>query len=445
MRKLIQKIRANRFVSAVLVLMSGTALGQVIGLLTTPIVSRIYTTSAYGEYALFVSVAAILATVSQAGLGSAIMVPDEDHDAKLVFNSAFLFMGAFLCLSIIVLVILSPWVQVFSFGDPYVLSLLALAVHLLFLNASNLLRIFVNRMRMYKVLFWNSIISASATLVITIPLGLLGWGSWGFIIAGIAGNAVCCAQMLARINPFLRICWADFKQVFVTYKKFTFFQLPSNMIETLAQQTPNQILEATFGSASLGSYSMSNKILGIPSRLIASPVNQVYFRTAVDLHDDTKRLAKFSLGLVQKIYLAAAPLIIILIAFGEPVFFFVLGGQWAEAGTIAAMLSFQYVFIFCTTCMSYCRVALNRQGTNLIMSCVSLSVIVLSFVIGICFFDSLLSVLACYAVGSCLVAIADLTLDFICMKSCYAKFLITTVVFVLIVGSLGLLLRFLCG
>ena len=33
MRKLIQKIRANRFVSAVLVLMSGTALGQVIGLL----------------------------------------------------------------------------------------------------------------------------------------------------------------------------------------------------------------------------------------------------------------------------------------------------------------------------------------------------------------------------------------------------------------------------
>ncbi len=132
-------------------------------------------------------------------------------------------MGAFLCLSIIVLVILSPWVQVFSFGDPYVLSLLALAAHLLFLNASNLLRIFVNRMRMCKVPLWNSIISASATLVITIPLGLLGWGSWGFIIAGIAGNAVCCAQMLARINPFLRICWADFKQVFVTYKKFTFF------------------------------------------------------------------------------------------------------------------------------------------------------------------------------------------------------------------------------
>lgn len=188
MRKLIQKIRANRFVSAVLVLMSGTALGQVIGLLTTPIVSRIYTTSAYGEYALFVSVAAILATVSQAGLGSATWFPMDDHDAKLVFNSAFLFMGAFLCLSIIVLVILSPWVQVFSFGDPYVLSLLALAAHLLFLNASNLLRIFVNRMRMYKVLFWNSIISASATLVITIPLGLLGWGSWGFIIAGIAGQ-----------------------------------------------------------------------------------------------------------------------------------------------------------------------------------------------------------------------------------------------------------------
>ena len=123
-----------------------------------------------------------------------------------------------------------------------------------------------------------------------------------------------------------------------------------------------------------------------------------------------------------------------------------LKGQGFEGNKeMHPLLSFQYVFIFCTTCMSYCRVALNRQGTNLIMSCVSLSVIVLSFVIGICFFDSLLSVLACYAVGSCLVAIVDLTLDFICMKSCYAKFLITTVVFVLIVGSLGLLLRFLCG
>lgn len=441
MQRWLQRLKSNKFVSAVLVLMSGTALGQAIGLLTTPIVSRIYTTADYGEYALFTSVATILAVVSQAGLASAIMMPEEDKEAKLVFNSSFLFMSVFLGLTTVVLVLLSPWVQVFSFGNPYVLSLAALAVHMVFLNAANLLRIFVTRLRLYRVLFWNSIISAGATLVITIPLGMIGFGTWGFIIAGIAGNAVCCVQMLVRANPFLKICWSDFKGVFITYKKFTFLQLPANLVQTLAQQTPNQILEKVFGSSSLGSYSMSNRILGIPSRLIANPINQVYFRTAVDMKDAPHRLAEFSLKLTTKIYLCAAPLVIMLIGFGEPIFMFVLGEQWGEAGTIAALLSFQYVFLFASVCMSYCRVALNRQGTNLVMSCITLIVVVLSLIVGVAFSGDLFFVIVCYAVGSCVVAVADLMLNFVCMKSCCVKFAVITVTFFVITAGIGLLLR----
>lgn len=433
---------ANGFIRAVLTLMTGAALGQAIGLATTPIVSRIYDTSAYGEYALFTSIATVFAVVSQAGLASAIMMPKEDAEARMVFNSAFIFMVAFVSIAFLTLIVISPFFRIFSFGTSYAYILTALAFHMLLTNASNLLRVYVNRLKMYRVLFWNSIISASVTLAITIPLGILGAGVWGFIMAGIIGNAICVAQMLMKANPFSRLGLAQFKQVLSNYRRFIFLQFPANMMDTLSQQLPNQILGSAFGSASLGSYSMSNKILGIPSRLIAAPVNTVYFRTAVEYVQKGKDLASFTFKMVKKILYCASVPIIVLIAFGEPLFSFVLGSQWEEAGLLSAMLSFQYALTFCQTCVSYCRVALDRQGVNMAMSICNLAIVGTSLLVGIVLFVNPIQVVACFALGSCLVQMIDMLINFICLKHYAFSYVIFIVTYLCIVGFIGLGIRF---
>lgn len=433
---------SNGFIRAVMTLATGAALGQAIGLATTPIVSRIYDTSAYGEFALFTSIATIFAVVSQAGLASAIMMPKEDAEARLVFNSAFAFMIVFVSLVFLALIISSPFFKVFSFQESYVYIVVALALHMVLMNTSNLLRVYINRLRLYRVLFWNSIISACATLAITIPLGIIGAGVWGFIAASVAGNALCVAQMLMKANPFDRLSWTQFKQVLNSYKRFIFLQFPANMVDTLSQQMPNQVLGIAFGSASLGSYSMSNKILGIPSRLIAAPINTVYFRTAVEYVQTGKDLASFTFQMVKRILCCAGIPIIVLIAFGEPIFSFVLGPQWEEAGLLSAILSFQYALSFCQTCVSYCRVALDRQGVNMAMSLCNLAIIGTSLFVGTLIFPNPIQVIACFALGSCLVQVIDMLVNFICLKRYAFSYVIFIIAYLCIVGFIGLGIRF---
>ena len=436
-----QRFSGNKFLSAVLTLVTGTALGQAIGLLTTPIVSRLYDTVAYGEYAILVSTGTILATVSQAGLAAAIMMPEDDEDAKKVFSAAIYFQFIVTVVAVCILMCVQDYIMVFDSTMTYNVMLAALLVYSLLANTTNLLRIYMNRLKLYRALFWNSLIGALATLLITIPAGLVHACFWGFFAAAAVSSLVCSIQMVVRANPFVRVSPKQILAILVEYKKFVLLQLPANIVTVTSQQLPNQVLSASLGSAALGSFSMSNKILGIPSRLLASPVNTVYFRTAVEYVHEGKDLASFTYSMVKKIMLCAAPLILILVVFGEPLFAFVLGKQWWEAGTISAIMAYQFALTFCITCTSYCRVSINRQGANLAMSFVSLGLVALSLFVGLSISDSIIIVIGCFAVGSCLVQIIDMAVNFVCMKKYAARYILFSLVYTVIVGGIGVGLR----
>ena len=445
-RSLIEKLKnrlsANKFLSAVLTLVTGQALGQCIGLITTPIVSRLYDTAAYGEYAILVSTSTIIATVSQAGLASAIMLPEEDEKAKKVFSTAMYFQILFSLVIIAALFGLKGVVIIFSSEVGYSAMLVAVLIYVLFTNMTNLIRVYMNRLEMYKVLFWNSLICALSTLLITIPAGFFHIGFWGFFAAAIVSNIVCILQMLHRANPFVRVSLKEVKEIFVEFKKFVVFQLPANLIATLSQQLPNQMFSFAYGSAALGGFSMSNKILGIPSKLLASPVSTVYFKTAVEYTQKGNNLALLTYRMVRKIMIFGAPFVLVLIVFGEPLFSFVLGEQWWEAGTISAILALQYLLAFCAMSVGYCRVSIGRQEANLGMSIASLVVVALSLLTGLSMFDSIIGVIGCFAVGSCLVQLIDMTVNFLCMKECAREYLLFSAAYVLIIGGVGLALRY---
>lgn len=431
----------SKFVEAVLTLVTGQALGQALGLVTTPIVSRLYDTTAYGDYAIVVSTATIICTVSQAGLASAIMMPDSKAEAKALFNVASVFQLTITTAVSVFLALFWDALPLSQLSMPSFEGVLLIWIYSVLTNFSNLLRIYMNRLKQYRSLFWNSLISALATLLITIPLGLINAGFIGFMIAACASTLICIIQMAFRDNPFHRVSVVQVVNVLKEYKRFVVLQLPANLIRTLTQQIPNQLLGAAYGSSALGGFSMSNKVLGIPSRLVASPVNTVYFQTAVDRRKKGVSLAPFTLKMIKWMMIAWSPIIIVLIAVGEPLFGFVLGEQWQEAGTISALLSLWYALSFCGTCVSYCRVALDRQGVNLAVSIVSLVIVTVCLALGLLLFDNVVQTLACFAVGACLVQIVDMLINFTCMGQGSIRYLAFMVGYMVVVGGIGMALR----
>lgn len=434
-RKLFSKLKEKPLITAFLTLSSGALFSQLLGLLTTPIVSRIYDNKSYGEYSIFVSTATILCSFSQLGLASAIMIPEDEESAKKILTSSFLLQIVVVSFFLIIALILKPFYQLFTIGDSYIFLLILLAIYVFTINTVNYLNIYMNRKKYYRALFLNSIIGALSVLIITIPLGLLNFGFWGFIIASLISNIICIIQMFSKENPFIRVTIHDFRTVIKRYREFIMFQFPSNLLTSFSVQYPNQLYSRVFGNAALGSYSMAEKIFGIPSRLIAAPINTLYFKTAVDYKNDKNRLADFTLSLVTKVMIIAIIPLIILIFWGGDIFSFVLGDKWQEAGQISGILVLSYVFTFCSTCTSYCRVALEKQRSNLFYSVIQLVIIVVALTIGIKVQNTLISAILFYAIANSLVQIIDMCLNFYYMRRNLGRYMLFALVYFFIIGS----------
>lgn len=443
-KNIILKLKNNPFWKSVATLSAGQIIAQLINIVSIPIISRIYSKTAYGDFGIVTSTATIIVGFIGMGLSSAIMVPKTKEESKTIFKVTYFLQFILSLLICAVIIIISFKIKLFETQIPYFLAIIIMFLYICLSSLSSLMNIYVNKLNMNKVLFFNPLIGAMSTLLITLPLGLLGLDIIGLYIANIVTLIIVNAHMLTRANPFKgKFNFADIKNVFIKYKHFVIYQYPANLMDTFTLQAPNQILSNNFGNAALGDYAMCNKIFSMPMSLISAPIQTVYFRTASQKYRDGEDIADFTYSLVMKIMLLAIIPIITLMSFGETLFSFILGSQWKVAGTLASILALQYVFSFCYNCITYCRVCINKQKINLYTSIAQVVTIVSSLLIGALFFKSLIGTISCFAVANLIFSIINIAINFYCLKKYTFKFVTRAILFCFICVAVTFILKWL--
>jgi len=365
-----QLFKKNEFWSSVAKLSAGQIIAQAITIAATLVLSRIYTDSDYGTFGIITSTGAIIMSIIDVALGSAIMVAKTDEDSKRVLTVSFLIQMVLMAAIVFGMIALSPVKKFFTVSSiPYTVAVLIMAVYIAVNSLYSLIRIYINRKKLNNILFLNSLISAGCTVFISIPLGFLKFGFIGLISATVLGALLSIIQMMRVSFPFTKIeSFGDIKKTFVECRDFILFQYPSNIMGSVSNNMPNQTLYNMYGGTGLGIYAMCNKVFQMPLNLIITPIQTVYFRKAVEMKDSTKELSDFSFGFIQKFMLLALIPVILVMSFGESIFGFVLGQQWHESGLIAAIMCPYYFFYFCNSCMAYLRVSIGKQKINLVMT-----------------------------------------------------------------------------
>ena len=397
-------------------------IAQVFSLVSVPILSRIYSDVAYGDTALITSTAAILESFCIFGLTSAIMKPEDEEEAKRVFTTAFI-THFFVCSSFTVTyAVLSRKTRLFEISGSYGLALLLMWMYCMLLNTKSLMLVYANRKQKYNRMFFNPIIGSITNIVVAIPLGLIGFGFEGFMITSIVQDLAICVHLMWGDVPFSKqYRLRDFVHVYVEYREYVLFQYPSGFVNNLGIEYPTQYFGRTFTSQELGSYSMCERVLKLPLRLIAAPISTVYFRTASEYHREGKNLADFTYQMVSNILLISVIPVAIFMFISGPLFAFVLGDAWREAGILASFLIIQYVLMFCSQTTSYCRVSIGRQRTNLVVSVVRLAITVVSCLVGYAVFRTMQGTVVFFSFGQCVYHILDLAVNFYCMNKQYLK------------------------
>ncbi|SEK77853.1 Membrane protein involved in the export of O-antigen and teichoic acid [Aquimarina amphilecti] len=326
----------SAFLKNVLVLFSGNFLFQLINIFSLIFLSRYYTPSIIGQYAVFLSVNTIISTCGTGRLEMAIMLPKKNEEAFNVFISSFW---------IIVVISLSTGFGAFSLFISGVLSDRVYLVYILpisiFLSALSLLKIqFLNRLGKFKTISRGKIVSSSITafiqilsiyyykniilIVVAFPFGLL------------FSNIYYYLELKGNLNGSL-FSMENIKQTLKKYRKFPLINNTSSLFNIIANQGPVVLIEVVFGSSISGFYSVVQKTLNAPTSLIGMAFSQVYYKKIASESSEEKT-KKFSRTTVKYFSLMSLPILVVIILFSDYLYTMVFGDAYIISSRMAKIM-----------------------------------------------------------------------------------------------------------
>ncbi|MDN5704842.1 MAG: oligosaccharide flippase family protein [Yaniella sp.] len=419
--------KRSNFSRSVGILASAQGIAYLLGLLSIPILARVYSPSSVGEVALITSIASVVASAASLGLQSAIVKVRCERDALLLLSVGMLLSTLFVLVGL-TLALVSQVDLTRMQGRPGSISAvatLALIAGIAGLtNISSYLNYYANRRSADGVLFTNTLIGAVSTLIVSVPLGLLGAGAWGLVAGALFAVLASTGQMILRLKPKLSIPnLGRIRHVLRQHRDFVFFLYPANFLENFTAQLPRQVVSFRFGNAKMGQLSMNDRVLAIPLRLLGAPVSTVYFREASRRHNRGEDISAFTYRIVTGILYASVIPVVVAILWGDSIFSLALGDQWASAGLIAGLLAVPMVFQLIRVCVGSALVITDRQRMNLLLGVVRLTVEGGVLLLGIALQVDIFTLLGLFAVASTAFYVIDMVATLRALNAGITKYL----------------------
>lgn len=348
-----QRWADHGFVKNVLVVISGTAVAQIIGLAFAPVLSRLYGPAEFGVFGAYVSVASVLGAAATLNYAEALVLPQTAEQAGALFVLAC---GLGLGVASIALLgcSLMPTAWRMSLGLDglgWLWWLLPLSV--LLQGASQAITAWCVRLAAFGKTARAQLVR-SASLAVAQGLGGLG----GLRAGGLAGGSLLAdASTIACLGrsvwPESRAVWrgaarwSQLRAAAGEYRQFALFGCPQNVLNALSQGIPVIALAHFYGVAAAGAYAFGLKLLQAPLTLVSNSIRPVLFQ----------RLGRIAAG-EQELYrpfvrcttalaaMVAAPACLgFLVA--PRLFAWLLGPDWRIAGEFARWLLLWLAPMFC--------------------------------------------------------------------------------------------------
>lgn len=366
--------RRGSFAQNFAIAFSGTASVAVLGILLTPVMSRLYQPASYGLFAVFNSLVNNVNLISTLGFMPAFLLPRQHKRFLAIVQLCLVTTAiAFVVLSAAVLLMhdtLLRWLQAEQMGN----WLYCVPATVLVFNVHMIMHGWYLRTKDFRKRAQVEVTTALAGRSLTLGYGWLAHGPIGGLIVGdIFAKTVGFLSMLLggfyrHIGELYRtFSWRRIKSVAWEYREYPFYVLPTSYLNVLAAQLPIFFLTSGFGTTIVGLYSFSTTLLELPINLIGNAIAPVFFQKATEVHQtEPERLPELCLSLFNKLfYLGLLPFGIITV-FGDWIFRFAFGAQWETAGLFTGFLGYYYVFKLASSATGPIYAVLQRQYMALI-------------------------------------------------------------------------------
>ncbi|MBS4192617.1 lipopolysaccharide biosynthesis protein [Bacillus sp. FJAT-49705] len=373
----------SSFWRSIATLVSGNIGAQLLIIVTSPILTRIYSPDSFGQLAIFISLIAIFNVFSS--LKYEMTIPLESNEKK-VANILVLCLLVLLCTNIVFYMIvfflsILPDTA-FEFKFFYWLVPLALLGDGLY----NISSYFAVRYKLYKPLAFSKMSKSAIMSFTQLGFGMLNPTSLSLLIGDILGRSFGATSIYRSMRRFIKenkkhITLQNIREVAIKYKKYPLVTSVASFINSSSLQLVPIILGGIYGSASVGLYALAQRLILSPLLLISTAIAQVYYSEAANLYqnNDKEKLFKLFFGTSKKLFILGAIPISLLFFLGEAVIGFIFGEDWSGAGEIVRILSFMFLTQFVVSPLSQTLNILSKQTYQLLWDIFRFVLIIILF------------------------------------------------------------------
>lgn len=367
----------------------GRAIAQIVPLIITPILTRIYSPQDFGIFAVFIAIVTVSSLISTGRYNLAITLPKEDEEATELLLICLVGVVSFTILSFLIL-------QLFQYSVLNILSLEGknLLIYLIplgifIVGSIESVYYWLLRRRDYFFLSRNFIVQTSVINFLKFIFAFIFLGWEGLVLAYILGallSLIFLAGRFIRKSDFAKSVKRLKKGFLIRrakqYKEFLIFSMPADGINSFAKELPNMLLNSIFGTDIAGFYSLTQRILRIPIAFISSAMTDVFReRASVDSREKGDCREIFLVTLKYLLLFSILPFLAIFI-FAPALTPIILGQQWVEVGGYVRVLTPLFFFQFIASPLGATLYINNKQKYFLVWQIALLSTTVTSFYLG---------------------------------------------------------------
>lgn len=371
MLQALKTIFGGEFNRNVATLVTGTALAQIIPLVITPFLSRIYSPEQFGIFALFTAVLSSLSVLATGRYELAIGLPRNDVNAV---NIAAFSISACTIFSLIALFTVCAAIEVPKAipNSRAVSSWLYFVPVAILLNGIYInLNYWSNRKKLYSVMAQRRVVQSGGTSAAQLILGLLRPGYGGLIIGNITGQAIATGMLASMVQRKDPIIWRSISRrrmcaMAKRYINCPKLLVPAHTLSALAIQLPTIFINTQFGLSPSGHFMLAERIVGVPLSLVSASIGDVFRQRIAECYLGGQNCRREFISVFKKLATIATPPFLVLVIFAPDLFALFFGERWRVSGEYAQIMCPMFYMRFISNPLSLTAIVAQKNVFELV-------------------------------------------------------------------------------
>ncbi|QOY78722.1 type 8 capsular polysaccharide synthesis protein Cap8K [Staphylococcus aureus] len=356
-------MRLNKFIGDSFLMILSSGIAQVILIITTPIITRLYSPTEFGEFTIFSNIAMILIPIINARYDLLIVNTKNDRSANILSQISFL-------ISLLILLILIPIFAISAWLYPsFILDFIFIIIMLFLVSLTNIFTNYLNKERKYKVLSLINVFRAGSMALLQIIFGLLALGSLGLIVgfslSYIAGITLGYKTFKKHFNIVRDK--EETKALFLENKNQLVYSTPSILLNSLSFSVVVFFIGILYTNTEVGIYGMAIRVLGIPVTIISLGLSKIFMQQANDYYIEHGNFRNLLLKFSSILVIVSIILYVPLYLFSEELVNILLGHSWVDAITVIKIVIPLFVIRLIVSTVSLSVIVLQKQQLELIL------------------------------------------------------------------------------